>query len=147
MPLAPFSAAHAWTLCAKLCPHCPAWLDVVNVLLARPTVINNPTADKPSKTWDGLPQGDPLSTLLFSTVMSDVVSQAVRTITSEVQVVSYVDDTILIGPAEEVDAGSYSDCPSYLAPSGLELQPSQDAGVGAALRVPSPCPLSQRLAC
>ena len=50
----------------KLCPQCPAWLDVVNVLLARPTVINNPTADKPSKTWDGLPQGDPLSTLLFS---------------------------------------------------------------------------------
>ena len=69
----------------KLCPQCPAWLDVVNVLLARPTIINNPTADKPCKTWDGLPQGDPLSTLLFSTVMSEVVSQAVRTITSEVQ--------------------------------------------------------------
>ena len=108
----------------KLCPQCPAWLDVVNVLLARPTIINNPTADKPCKTWDGLPQGDPLSTLLFSTVMSEVVSQAVRTITSEVQVVSYVDDTILTGPAEEVTQ-VLQQLPKLLVPSGLELQPAK----------------------
>ena len=108
----------------KLCPQCPAWLDVVNVLLARPVVINNPTADKPSKTWDGLPQGDPLSTLLFSTVMSEIVSQAVRAITSEVHVVSYVDDTILTGPTEEV-AQALQQLPRLLAPSGLELQPAK----------------------
>ena len=108
----------------KLCPHCPAWLDVVNVTLARPTVINNPTADKPSKTWDGLPQGDPLSTLLFSTVMSEVVSQAVRVITSEVHVVSYVDDAILTGPAVEI-AKVLQQLPSLLHPSGLELQPAK----------------------
>ena len=108
----------------KLCPHNPAWLDVVNVLLARPMVINNPTADKPSQTWDGLPQGDPLSTLLFSTVMSDVVLQAVKSITSEVHVVSYVDDTILIGPAEEV-ALTLQRLPKLLMHSGLELQPAK----------------------
>ena len=108
----------------KLCPHNPAWLDVVNVLLARPTVINNPTAEKPSQTWDGLPQGDPLSTLLFSTVMSDVVLQAVKSITSEVHVVSYVDDTILIGPAEEV-ALTLQRLPKLLVHSGLELQPAK----------------------
>ena len=44
----------------RLCFHNPAWLDVVGVLLARPTVIANPTADKPSATCDGLPQGDQL---------------------------------------------------------------------------------------
>ena len=108
----------------KLCPHNPAWLDVVNVLLARPTVINNPTAEKPSQTWDGLPQGDPLSTLLFSTVMSDVVLQAVKSITSEVHVASYVDDTILIGPAEEV-ALTLQRLPKLLMHSGLELQPAK----------------------
>ena len=108
----------------KLCPQCPAWLDVVNVLLARPTIINNPTADKPCKTWDGLPQGDLLSTLLFSAVMSEAVSQAVRTITSEVQAVSYVDDTILTGPAEEVTQ-VLQQLPKLLAPSGLELQPAK----------------------
>ena len=82
------------------------------------------TADKPSKTWDGLPQGDPLSTLLFSTVMSEVVSQAVCGITSEVHVVSYVDDTILTGPAEEITK-ILQQLPSLLQPSGLELQPAK----------------------
>ena len=71
-----------------------------------------------------MPQGDPLSTLLFSTVMSDVVSQAVRTITSEVQVVSYVDDTILTGPAEEMTQ-VLQQLPKLLEPSGLELQPAK----------------------
>ena len=56
--------------------------------------------------------------------MSEVVSQAVRTITSEVQVVSYVDDTILTGPAEEV-AQVLQQLPHLLAPSGLELQPAK----------------------
>ena len=56
--------------------------------------------------------------------MSEVVSQAVRTITSEVQVVSYVDDTILTGPAEEV-AQVLQQLPQMLAPSGLELQPAK----------------------
>ena len=108
----------------RLCPHCPAWLDVVNVILARPTVIGNPTADTASRTWDGLPQGDPLSTLLFSTVMSEVVSQAVRDITSEVHVVSYVDDTILTGPADEITK-VLQQLPASLHPSGLELQPTK----------------------
>ena len=104
----------------RLCPHCPAWLDVVNVILARPTVIGNPTADTASKTWDGLPQGDPLSTLLFSTVMSEVVSQAVRDITSEVHVVSYVNDTILTGPADEITK-VLQQLPASLHPSGLVI--------------------------
>ena len=104
--------ARAWTLCED------------SVHIAQPTVINNPTGDKPSKTWDGLPQGDPLSTLLFSSVMSEVVSQAVRTITSEVHVVSYVDDTILTGPAEDVTQ-VLQQLPKLLQPSGLELQPAK----------------------
>ena len=63
----------------RFCPHCPAWLDIVNVILARPTIIGIPTADTPSRAWDGLPQENPLSTLLFSTVMSEVVARSVKT--------------------------------------------------------------------
>ena len=48
---------HCLTVLHRLCPHRPAWLDVALTLLARPMVINNPTAVKPSATWDGLPYG------------------------------------------------------------------------------------------
>ena len=70
------------------------------------------------------PPGDPLSTLLFSTLMSEVVSQAVRAITFEVRVVSYVDDTISTGPAEEI-AKVLQQLPDLLSASGLELQPAK----------------------
>ena len=46
--------------------------------------------------------GPPQPPFKFSMVMSELASTHVRSITSEVHVVSYVDDTILTGPAEEV---------------------------------------------
>ena len=48
---------HCLTVLRNLCPHQPQWLDVVFKLLPRPTVINNPTAQKPKHNLDGLPQG------------------------------------------------------------------------------------------
>ena len=36
-------------------------------------------------TYDGLPQGDPLSTLVFSLAMTEVIHKAVRETTSEVK--------------------------------------------------------------
>ena len=117
-----------WTLQRSACmdtlrkfyPHHPAWLDVVGVILARSTVMGNPTADKPSRTWDGFPQEDPLSTLLFS---RSWVSH-VRSITSEVHVASFADDTILAGPAGEITK-ALQQLPALLQPTGLELQPAK----------------------
>ena len=60
------------------------------------------------------PPGDPLSTLLFSTVMSEVVSQAVRTITSEVQVVSYMLTTPFSPARPRKSRRCYSNCLSCL---------------------------------
>ena len=56
--------------------------------------------------------------------MSEVASQAVRTITSEVHVVSYVDDTILTGPAEDIMM-VLQKLPESISPTGLELQPTK----------------------
>ena len=50
---------HCLVVLQKLCPHNPAWLDVVA----------NPLA---------LPQSGPLSTILFSTVMTETVNIAIR---------------------------------------------------------------------
>ena len=47
-----------------------------------------------------------------------------RAITSEVHVVSYFDDTILTGPADEITK-VLQQLPKLLQPSGLELQPSK----------------------
>ena len=55
------------TTCVKvlreLCPHHLAWLDAVNVLLSEPVLVVNPERNHLAMTYDGLPQGDPLSTI------------------------------------------------------------------------------------
>ena len=114
---------HCLAVLHKLGPHHPAWLDVVANLLARPTVINSPTADKPSATWDVLPR-HPLSTPVFSTVTTDTVKSALRQLTSEVQALSYVDDIVHIGPADLAN-NALQPLPSSLRGTGLELQPAK----------------------
>ena len=90
---------HCLTVLRKLCPRQPQWLDVVSNLLARPTVINNPTAQ--NMGWP--PPGGPMGTLIFSVVMTETVNNALHQLTSEVQALSYVDDAVLIGPAGAVN--------------------------------------------
>ena len=41
----------------KLCPHHPAWLDAVNVLLSEPALVVNPERNHLAMTYDGLPRG------------------------------------------------------------------------------------------
>ena len=89
----------------ELCPHHPAWLDAVNVLLSEPVLVVNPAENHLAMTYDGLPQGDPLSTLIFSLSMTEVLHKAVRQTTSEVTTLSYIDDTTLLGPADDVAQG------------------------------------------
>ena len=47
------------TTCIKvlreLCPHHPAWLDAVNVLLSEPALVVNPARNHLAMTYDGLP--------------------------------------------------------------------------------------------
>ena len=113
------------TTCLKalreLCPHQPAWLDAVNVLLSWPALVVNPAENHLAMTYDGLPQGDPLSTLIFSLAMTEILHKAVRQTTSEVTTLSYIDDTTLLGPADEV-AKTIQALPRALEGTGLSLQ-------------------------
>ena len=52
------------------------------------------------------------------------VNTALRQLTSEVQALSYVDDTVLIGPADALN-NALAELPALLRASGLELQPTK----------------------
>ena len=54
--------------------------------------------------------------------MTEVLHKAVRKTTSEVTTLSYVDDTVLVGPADDV-AQILQDLPRALDGTGLSLQP------------------------
>ena len=69
-------------------------------------------------------QEDLLGSLLLSTVMTEIVNGALRRITSEVQALSYVDDTVLIGPADAVN-NALQQLPALLRATGLEPQPTR----------------------
>ena len=68
------------------------------------------------------PLGDPMSALIFSTAMTETVNTALKELTSEVQALSYVDDTVLIGPADAL-SNALAQLPALLRASGIELQP------------------------
>ena len=106
----------------ELCPHRPAWLDAVNVLLGHPALVINPYRNHLAMTYDGLPQGDPLSTLVFSLTMTEVIHEAVRETTSEMNALLYTDDTVLAGPADDV-AEVIQALLWAIANTGFSLQP------------------------
>ena len=54
------------------------------------------------QTADGVPQGDPLSTLVFATAMSLVMLDIIRSKAPNVSLVAHVDDTVLLGAASDV---------------------------------------------
>ena len=56
--------------------------------------------------------------------MTEVLHKAVRTITSEVCTLSYIDDTVLLGPADAI-AEILQALPRALAGTGLSLQPQK----------------------
>ena len=76
----------------ELCLHNPAWLDAINVLLTQPALVINPYRNHLALTYDGLPQGDPLSTLVFSLTMTEVMHKAAKQNTSEMRTLSYIDE-------------------------------------------------------
>ena len=54
--------------------------------------------------------------------MTETVNTALQQLISEVQALSYVDDTVLIGPADAL-SNALAQLPTLLRASGLELQP------------------------
>ena len=64
------------------------------------------------------PPNGPLSTLIFSLSMTEVLHKAVRQTTSEVTTLSYIDDTTLLGPADDV-AQVLQDLPRAVEGTGL----------------------------
>ena len=113
----------------ELCPHNPAWLDAVNVLLAEPALVINPHRDHMAMTYDGLPRGDPLSTLVFSLATTEVIHKAVKTTTSEVKTLSYIDDTVLAGPADDI-ADILQTLPRAIQDTGLSRKPNSGRQTG-----------------
>ena len=79
----------------------PAWLGVTSRVLTQPVVVANPLGGPPMHTYDGIPQGDPLSTLIFAAAMTLAIKGALGDGTA-VHNVSYIDDTLLLGHADEV---------------------------------------------
>ena len=63
--------------------------------------------DSATYVWEGLPQGDPMSGLLFSTFMSLTLQRIEKDIGGECKLRSYVDDLVIAGPSvameEEVE--------------------------------------------
>ena len=76
----------------------------------------NPLGGEPLHTYDGIPQGDPLSTLIFAAAMTLAITGALGDGTA-VQNVSYIDDTLLLEAHDRLAA--------RLRPTGLELQPTK----------------------
>ena len=102
----------------------PAWFQAVSNMLTRPTHLLPPGEGEPFSTYDGIPQGDPMSTLLFATAMTTVVRQAITAVGVDVQGVSYIDDTVLVGSPDDV-AAVLQELPQLLSKSGLQLQPAK----------------------
>ena len=122
VPLAPSNAP-------QLCPRNPAWLDVVNILVNQPTLVINPYRNHLARTYDGLPQRDPLSTLIFSLTMI-VIHKAIKQTTSEVRAHSYIHDTVLVGPADDL-ANVLQELPRALQHKGMSLQPQKSSTMGS----------------
>ena len=73
------------------------------------------------QTADGVPQGDPLSTLVFATAMSLLMMDIIRSKAPNVAMVAYVDDTVLLGAAPDVTQ-AVTEIQTEAATGGLKLQ-------------------------
>ena len=73
------------------------------------------------QTADGVPQGDPLSTLVFATAVSLLMLDIIRSKAPNVSLVAYVDDTVLLRAASDVTQ-AITEIQTEAAMGGLKLQ-------------------------
>ena len=100
------------------------WFQAVSNLLTRPAYLLPLGGEEAFCTYNGIPQGDPMSTLLFATSMTIVVRQAIATVHVLVLGISYIDDAVLVGSSEHV-ASVLQELPTLLSHTGLQLQPTK----------------------
>ena len=85
----------------------------------------DPLGGEPLHTYDGIPQGDPLSALIFAAAMTLAITGALGDGTA-VRNVSYIDDTLLMCAAEEM----HMTCSQPAAAHGPGTTTHQDQGMG-----------------
>ena len=78
------------------------WLLATKNLWSRAVAIPTTYEEDVFETYDGGPQGHPLSTLAFATAMSLLMADIIRSKAPKVSLVAYADDTVLLGPAKDV---------------------------------------------
>ena len=84
-------------------PHEPWFLAIRNPWRRFPNVAIPHTQEQDLfETADGVPQGDPLSTLVFATAMSLLLQATLWSKAPDVSMLAYVDDTVLLGTVENV---------------------------------------------
>ena len=66
-------------------------------------------------------EGDPLSTLVFATSMTLLMTNVIRSKAPNASLVAYVDDTALLGLAQDVTA-TITDIQAEASTGGLKLQ-------------------------
>ena len=83
--------------------------------------IPTPFAEDVFETYDGAPPKKTLSTLVFATAMSLFMMDIIRSKAPNVSMVAYVDDTVLLGPAQDVTQ-AISEIQDEIATGGLKLK-------------------------
>ena len=85
--------------------HAP-WMLATKNLWSRAVAIPNCHEDTAFKIYDGAPHRhkaiDPLSTLVFATSMTLLMTDIICSKAPRIFLVAYVDDTVLLGPAKDV---------------------------------------------
>ena len=63
---------------------------------------NQQTTMRTYNITKGVPQGDPLSMTLFVTTLDTIIKQTLKKFSSDIQIVAYADDVVLIGKTQEI---------------------------------------------
>ena len=107
---------------------CPAaretWGPWLTHMLATPSLVPNTDSELTMHIFEGLPQGNPLSAFLFSVFVSLQLKQAVAKCDGSISATAYVDDMVLYGTPEAMEA-CILPCLAFLDASSLPPNPSK----------------------
>ena len=119
-----FGTMHRKACIAQLEKHINSqepWLPATKNLWSRNVATPHPQEEDLFETADGVPQGDPLSTLVFAMAMSLLLKDSLQNKAPDVSTVAYVDDTVLLGTAASVTQ-AITEIQAETATGGLKLE-------------------------